>query len=141
MYGFADVVPGSGSSIASNNATDVAAASSQSASRSSSGLSESTTVNSSSSSPGEVVPSEATSAASTTTTQDAQLIWESVPEPPAIPNPVDELSTHILNAAGEAPFTSLGLGGWSPSGIVQQCLEFFHVGIGLPWWGSILLGE
>lgn len=72
---------------------------------------------------------------STDTAQE--LIFESIPEPPTVPTPVDEVTGAIL---GEPTLTSLGLGGWSPSGIVQQCLEFFHVNMGMPWWASILTG-
>lgn len=72
---------------------------------------------------------------STDTAQE--LVFESIPEPPTVPTPVDEVTGAIL---GEPTLTSLGLGGWSPSGIVQQCLEFFHVNMGMPWWASILTG-
>lgn len=32
---------------------------------------------------------------------------------------------------------SVGLGGWSPSGMVQQLLDFLHTTTGLPWWATI----
>lgn len=73
---------------------------------------------------------------STGSAQDT-LVFESIPEPPTVPTPVDDITGAIL---GEPTFASLGLGGWSPSGIVQQCLEFFHVNMGMPWWASILTG-
>lgn len=62
-------------------------------------------------------------------------MFESIPEPPTAL--VDNLS---LNALGEPSLSSLGLGGWTPSGIVQQTLEFFHAGLGMPWWASIVTG-
>uniref|UniRef100_A0A023G022 Putative cytochrome oxid n=1 Tax=Amblyomma parvum TaxID=251391 RepID=A0A023G022_AMBPA len=34
---------------------------------------------------------------------------------------------------------SVGLGGWSPSGIVQQLLDFLHTSTGLPWWATIAI--
>lgn len=34
---------------------------------------------------------------------------------------------------------SVGLGGWSPSGIVQQLLDFLHASTGLPWWATIAI--
>lgn len=46
----------------------------------------------------------------------------------------------IIKDAGEASFASIGLGGWSPVGIVQQILELVHIDYGLPWWGTIALG-
>ena len=38
----------------------------------------------------------------------------------------------------EPTFESLGLGGNSPIGLVQQVMEYIHVGIGLPWWATIV---
>lgn len=45
-----------------------------------------------------------------------------------------------VNALGEPTLASLGLGGKSPVGFVQTCLEFFHVSYGIPWWGTIVIG-
>ncbi|CAI9721960.1 inner membrane OXA1L-like [Octopus vulgaris] len=59
-----------------------------------------------------------------------------IPEPPPLPLPPVE----TLNALGEPTFTSLGLASWTPSGLVQSALETLHVSVGLPWWGSIVLG-
>lgn len=79
--------------------------------------------------------------ATSSSVAEKSLTWESIPEPPSIPNPIEELTTLVLSSNGEPTLASLGLGGWSPSGIVQQCLEFAHVSIGLPWWSSIMLGK
>jgi len=38
------------------------------------------------------------------------------------------------------PLTALGLGGYTPVGLVQNCLDFLHLNVGLPWWGAILCG-
>ena len=38
----------------------------------------------------------------------------------------------------EPSFASLGLGGNSPIGLVQQVMEYMHVGAGLPWWATIV---
>lgn len=52
----------------------------------------------------------------------------------------------LLNKAAElAPgvepaFETIGLGGWTPVGIVQQIMEFLHVGVDLPWWTCIMIG-
>ncbi|XP_072363703.1 uncharacterized protein [Scyliorhinus torazame] len=32
----------------------------------------------------------------------------------------------------------LGLGGYTPVGLVQNILEFIHLDVGLPWWGAIV---
>lgn len=68
-------------------------------------------------------------------------VVDAIPEPP----PVPELSgladaVQSLSANGEPTFASLGLGGWSPVGMVQQCLEYLHVSLDVPWWGAILIG-
>ncbi|XP_039965758.1 mitochondrial inner membrane protein OXA1L [Bactrocera tryoni] len=61
-----------------------------------------------------------------------------IPEAPAAP--IEDAVTQVLNAAGEPTFASIGLGGWSPVGIVQNCMEYLHVGCDLPWWGAIAIG-
>lgn len=66
-----------------------------------------------------------------------------IPEPPPIPEvkeTVVETVTQALTSSGEPTFASLGLGGWSPVGIIQNCMEFLHIGLDLPWWGSIMIG-
>ncbi|XP_076029582.1 mitochondrial inner membrane protein OXA1L-like [Oratosquilla oratoria] len=60
-----------------------------------------------------------------------------IPPPPA--PPVEEAAAQVLNALGEPTFASLGLGGWTPVGLVQNWLEFMHVSLDLPWWGTIAL--
>lgn len=60
-----------------------------------------------------------------------------IPAPPSIPT---ETITEQLLANGEQSLASLGLGGWSPVGILQQSLEFLHVSFDLPWWGAIAIG-
>jgi hypothetical protein len=62
-----------------------------------------------------------------------------IPEPPAIPPEIDLVEA--LPLSGEPPFASIGLGGWSPVGIVQNCMEYLHVGCDLPWWMSIVIGN
>ena len=44
-----------------------------------------------------------------------------------------------LTSLGEPSLSSLGLGGWSPIGIVQQCLELVHVYGDISWCASIAL--
>lgn len=63
-----------------------------------------------------------------------------IPEPPSIPE-VSEETLNQLNALGEPTFASLGLGGWTPVGIVQNCFEYLHVTLGVPWWAAIVLGK
>lgn len=64
---------------------------------------------------------------------------EVIPEPPPVPDITAE-TVSSLNALGEPTFASMGLGGWTPVGIVQNCLEYLHVSLGLEWWAVIALG-
>ena len=48
---------------------------------------------------------------------------------------VDASVTDVL--AQTEDFAALGLGGYSPSGLLQSLLEFLHVNAHLPWWASI----
>ncbi|XP_048475406.1 mitochondrial inner membrane protein OXA1L isoform X2 [Rhincodon typus] len=67
-------------------------------------------------------------------------VAQSTSVPAAVPTPPAEL----LDAAGdlvrEAGLVELGLGGYTPVGMVQNILEFMHLDLGLPWWGAIVAG-
>ncbi|PZC80482.1 hypothetical protein B5X24_HaOG214639 [Helicoverpa armigera] len=70
---------------------------------------------------------------------------DSIPEAPPVPDPstLIDLTAETVQAIapnGEPTFASLGLGGWSPVGMVQQCLEYLHISLDVPWWGAILIG-
>uniref|UniRef100_A0A1B6E8W1 Membrane insertase YidC/Oxa/ALB C-terminal domain-containing protein n=1 Tax=Clastoptera arizonana TaxID=38151 RepID=A0A1B6E8W1_9HEMI len=58
-----------------------------------------------------------------------------IPEPPVLPT--DAIAEGILS---EPTFSSLGLGGWGPVGIIQNCMEFLHINCDLPWWVAIVIG-
>lgn len=67
-----------------------------------------------------------------------------IPDAPVIP-PTAELGETLTDlaaaaATGEPAFSTLGLGGWSPVGLVQNCMEYLHVGMDIPWWGAIMIG-
>lgn len=51
----------------------------------------------------------------------------------------DMADTHTLASVAEPSMTSLGLGGWMPPGIIQQCLELTHIYGNLSWCASICL--
>lgn len=70
--------------------------------------------------------------------KDAMPIIEPIPEPPPIPDVGETLNQ--LNALGEQTLASLGLGGYTPAGLVQSFLEFVHVTYGIPWWEAIVIG-
>jgi len=78
----------------------------------------------------------------TTTIADANIgesltakVLDPIPDVPVPPTVLDTVSF-----VGEPPLEALGLGGWWPPGMVQQALEFLHVGCDLPWWGAIAVG-
>lgn len=71
-------------------------------------------------------------------TDDAgKSLLDNIPEPPPIPAAPEVAE---LVAGAEPAFASLGLGGWTPVGIVQNCMEFLHITADLPWWGCIAIG-
>jgi len=41
---------------------------------------------------------------------------------------------------GETTFESLGLGGYTPVGLVQNFLELMHISCDMPWWATIVFG-
>ncbi|XP_012723138.2 mitochondrial inner membrane protein OXA1L [Fundulus heteroclitus] len=54
---------------------------------------------------------------------------------------VAPVAADILQAvAAEPRLVELGLAGYTPVGLIQSLLEFFHVDLGLPWWGAIVVG-
>ncbi|XP_063043634.1 mitochondrial inner membrane protein OXA1L [Engraulis encrasicolus] len=64
----------------------------------------------------------------------SQPITEQVAE--VAPTVVD-----VLQEAGpELRLAELGLGNYTPVGAIQNLLEFFHMDLGMPWWGAIALG-
>ncbi|XP_063769609.1 mitochondrial inner membrane protein OXA1L [Pseudophryne corroboree] len=63
------------------------------------------------------------------------------PTPEAVlPLTVSEVTPTVPETLGqvEQGLAELGLAGHSPTGLVQNILEFLHVDIGLPWWGAIV---
>lgn len=68
-----------------------------------------------------------------------------IPEPPAMPvvdltEMLSDAATTAAMAGGEPAFSTLGLGGWSPVGLVQNCMEYLHITLDIPWWGAIIIG-
>ncbi|XP_054848512.1 mitochondrial inner membrane protein OXA1L [Eublepharis macularius] len=62
-------------------------------------------------------------------------------QPPASPPVEGALSTGDLGqAVQELSFQELGLGSYTPVGVIQNLLESLHVELGLPWWGAIVAG-
>ncbi|XP_073431569.1 mitochondrial inner membrane protein OXA1L [Dendrobates tinctorius] len=64
-----------------------------------------------------------------------------VPEP-LLPSPVSEVAPTVTETLGQVDqsLSELGLGGYSPVGLIQNFLEILHVDVGIPWWGAIVTG-
>lgn len=63
---------------------------------------------------------------------------------PVIEQVVDAAPTaaEVLQAAAAEPcLADLGLGSYTPVGLIQNMLEFIHLDLGLPWWGAIVVGK
>ncbi|XP_053448970.1 mitochondrial inner membrane protein OXA1L [Nycticebus coucang] len=67
----------------------------------------------------------------------ATPVVPATPSPAAIPEVASGETADIVQAAAEQSFTELGLGSYTPVGLIQNFLEFMHVDLGLPWWGAI----
>ncbi|XP_055687599.1 mitochondrial inner membrane protein OXA1L [Lutzomyia longipalpis] len=63
-----------------------------------------------------------------------------IPDAPAVPAAPAVAPVDVLAEGAEPTFESIGLGGWSPVGMVQQCMEYLHIGLDIPWWGVIAIG-
>ena len=100
-----------------------------------------------SSSPGRSTEVTGTNHESTTTSITPSTVdIPSGPEPTSLTSTTEvmETSAHAQwasDAALVAPgdhLSSLGLGGYSPIGLIQSSMDWIHVHTGLPWWASIL---
>ncbi|XP_068404033.1 mitochondrial inner membrane protein OXA1L [Eschrichtius robustus] len=67
----------------------------------------------------------------------APPVIPATPPPTAVPEVASGDTTDTILAAAEQSFTELGLGSYTPVGLIQNLLEFMHVNLGLPWWGAI----
>ncbi|XP_046455547.1 mitochondrial inner membrane protein OXA1L-like [Daphnia pulex] len=80
------------------------------------------------------------SAAAVTTTNSSEFI--DIPAPPVPTSTTLETLSDAVSSSSlaEPAFTEIGLGGMSPSGLIQSILEWLHIGVDLPWWGCIAIG-
>ncbi|KAG8975648.1 Mitochondrial inner membrane protein oxa1, partial [Tulasnella sp. 427] len=62
----------------------------------------------------------------------------SVPPLPSDASIADIVTAPLANGDHIGDLASLGLGGWSPAGLVQTLLEQIHVHTGMPWWATII---
>ncbi|XP_015608293.1 mitochondrial inner membrane protein OXA1L [Cephus cinctus] len=64
---------------------------------------------------------------------------DQIPDAP-VPNTLMNDVSEVITSVGEPSLSSIGLGGYTPVGMVQQCLQFLHIGCDLPWWAAIVVG-
>lgn len=62
-----------------------------------------------------------------------------IPAIPAIPEVPVASVIESVSSSLEPTLASIGLGGWSPVGVLQNALEFLHISCDLPWWGAIVV--
>lgn len=67
----------------------------------------------------------------------APPVVPAIPTPPAVPEVASGGAADVAQCAAEQSFAELGLGSYTPVGLIQNLLEFMHVDLGLPWWGAI----
>ncbi|KAL6254671.1 hypothetical protein P5V15_013978 [Pogonomyrmex californicus] len=79
--------------------------------------------------------------ASTNETPSQKTITNPYDEIPDPPTPIQEIMENVMkfHPNGEPTFESLGLGGWTPPGLVQHFLEFMHIHLDMPWWMTIVI--
>ncbi|ERE89351.1 inner membrane protein OXA1L [Cricetulus griseus] len=79
-----------------------------------------------------------TSASSSAEAQvQAPPVVPATPTPPVVPEVASGGTADAIQCAAEQSFSELGLGSYTPVGLIQNLLEFMHVDLGLPWWGAI----
>ncbi|KAM8961015.1 mitochondrial inner membrane protein OXA1L isoform 2-T2 [Pelodytes ibericus] len=78
---------------------------------------------------------------STVTTAASQVPVSPIPEA-VLPSALTDVSPVLSEALVqvEQSLSELGLAHHTPVGLIQNFLEFLHVGVGLPWWGAIVAG-
>ncbi|XP_076670372.1 OXA1L mitochondrial inner membrane protein isoform X2 [Andrena cerasifolii] len=75
---------------------------------------------------------------STSETGAERFLISELPDPPTPPTP--EIAEVLVHTNGEPTLASIGLGGYTPSGLIQSCLEWLHIGCDMPWWSTIVAG-
>uniref|UniRef100_A0A673T7U8 OXA1L mitochondrial inner membrane protein n=1 Tax=Suricata suricatta TaxID=37032 RepID=A0A673T7U8_SURSU len=67
----------------------------------------------------------------------APPVIPATPSPTAVTEVAPGETADIVQTAAEQSFAELGLGSYTPVGLIQNLLEYMHVNLGLPWWGAI----
>ncbi|CAO1324388.1 unnamed protein product [Diamesa hyperborea] len=69
-----------------------------------------------------------------------EFTLDNIPDAPKVPDEFLSDAAQALAAGIEPGFATYGLGGWTPVGIVQNIMEYLHIGAEIPWWGCIMIG-
>ena len=83
----------------------------------------------------------AADAASTTTSDAATTITAAdtaAVTTESTANSTDSVAQVLSELSAQGDFASLGLGGYTPVGLLQSTLEYLHVQAHLPWWLAIV---
>lgn len=77
--------------------------------------------------------------ASTNETSSQKSPYDEIPDPPT---PLEDIVENIVKVHpnGEPTLESIGLGGYSPVGLIQRFMEFMHISYDIPWWTTIVIG-
>ncbi|XP_053983602.1 mitochondrial inner membrane protein OXA1L [Hylaeus volcanicus] len=79
-------------------------------------------------------------AANTSDTVTDKVFISELPEIP-VPQTQEIIETIVkLHPNGEPTLESIGLGGYTPVGLVQSALEWIHISCNMPWWSTIMIG-
>ncbi|XP_026538859.1 mitochondrial inner membrane protein OXA1L [Notechis scutatus] len=73
---------------------------------------------------------------STAAVAGTQVVQDAANAPVETILPLEEIS----QIAEESTLAELGLGSFSPVGLIMKILESLHLDMGLPWWGAIVGG-
>ncbi|XP_070585291.1 mitochondrial inner membrane protein OXA1L [Erythrolamprus reginae] len=73
---------------------------------------------------------------STAAAAGTQVVQAAATAPVETTLPLEEIS----QIAEDATLAELGLGSFSPVGLIMKILESLHLDLGLPWWGAIVGG-
>ncbi|KAL6424682.1 hypothetical protein ACFW04_009979 [Cataglyphis niger] len=77
--------------------------------------------------------------ASTNETSSQKSPYDEIPDPPS---PLEDIVENIakVHPNGEATLESIGLGGYTPVGLIQRFMEYMHISYDVPWWTTIVIG-
>ena len=88
------------------------------------------------------VKTEESSSVTENVVETKETFLDFIPEKPTpFQTPYAENAPDMVHYIGDPPFEQLGLNSWWPTGWVQWGMEHIHVGLDMPWLGTILLSK